>query len=615
MKCCRLQVYVAGRKMGDANLRIAMTYDMTIEMTQLMQAGYEWLWQLAEPMGIYPAYQLVQKLKTLSWLEWGVQLKKGRRYSKENVMKKLMKWLKKEEWLKKWGVEVLSEIKLVNISDHATFQQKPDSAYKDEQKFETLRLASLLRGRNLYLSEILYGLKEMGFTGHIKIEVKKSLIALLVADVVEIVPANLPSESLCLRCGHMGLKLSQCGICGQRTWYCPECQPMGESITCRPIFRRADQISMGTLIRQNIEPYYHFSLSTYQERLSRLLLDVLKEDQIQRWLLWAVCGAGKTETTFALIAEVLKRGGRVLFTSPRREVVRQMVERMENAFLKVSIVGLYGGSENKFVQSQLTVATVHQLVRFYQAFDLIIFDEVDAFPYQGNQLLKNLLELSLKKKGRLIFLSATPDEGLLNQVKAGQVKMLTLPARFHRKEVPVPLLRAFKLPICSEYDLMPSKVRELIFETIYGDLAQLYIFLPTRRMVEIFGQSLHRYNSKNEIADWIQYTHSQDQERSLKVGSFLRGDYPILVTTTILERGVTVPKSNVLVLYADREEIFRHQNLVQMAGRGGRSVQYPEAKVWFIGSRISEEMKKAREWIVKMNEEAKERGLLDVGIS
>ncbi|MCK4260694.1 MAG: DEAD/DEAH box helicase family protein [Halanaerobiales bacterium] len=601
MKCCRVQVYVAGQKIDRFyRIRVDMTYDLAIEMAELKKSGYEWIWPLTESIGLYPGYQLVKMLKKLPWLSWRVQLVKSR------WRNKIKKWLKKERWLNEWGVKILPEKEPFMISNFSDLSTEIGSNCP-----EIIKLRALLRGRNLYFSEIISGIKEMGLRDQTLLEVKKNLISLLVADVVEMVPANLPFESFCLRCGHTELTLTQCGICGERTWYCPECQSMGESLTCRPLFRRIDQALLRNQKMQEVELKFSFPLSPYQKKLSDYLVSGLKNDQVSHWLIWAVCGAGKTEITFALIADVLERGGRILFTSTRREVVRQMVDRMKKAFPKVSIVGLYGGSENKYFQSQLTIATIHQLVRFYHAFDLIIFDEVDAYPYQGDQRLKNLLKRSIKKEGKLVYLSATPGDDLLGQVRLGQVEMLTLPARFHRKGVPVPFLENLKLPPYPDFKKMPKEVRERIEETIYRDLAQLYIFLPTRRMVEIFGQTLHKYYNEKEISDWVQYTHSQDLNRSSKVEGFLRGDYPILATTTILERGVTVPKSNVLVLYADQEKIFQHQNLIQMAGRGGRSLYYPDAKVWFLGKRISGEMKKARKWIIEMNEEAKKRGLLD----
>ena len=47
-----------------------------------------------------------------------------------------------------------------------------------------------------------------------------------------------------------------------------------------------------------------------------------------------------------------------------------------------------------------------------------------------------------------------------------------------------------------------------------------------------------------------------------------------------------------------------------MAGRAGRTTEYPDGRVWFIGSRITPAMREAVKWINKMNKEAAEQGYL-----
>lgn len=43
------------------------------------------------------------------------------------------------------------------------------------------------------------------------------------------------------------------------------------------------------------------------------------------------------------------------------------------------------------------IATTHQLLKFYQAFDLLIVDEVDAFPYVDNPVLYHAVEQAVQK--------------------------------------------------------------------------------------------------------------------------------------------------------------------------------------------------------------------------
>lgn len=600
MKCCRVQVYLAGgRKAEGETIRVGMTYHLRTEARGLAGRDYQWIWPLTAPMGLYPAYRLVRELGGLRWRRFGSLSPDERR------VRKLSGRLEREAWLRDWNVRFLDRGP-VPLEEYAG-----GGLAEPGEGIFTRPIAALLRGRNLYGSEIAAGLKELRLAALSNAQLLEAMIPLLVTGRVEMVPANLPEDGICLRCENTRLLPTRCGVCGEPAWYCPECTEMGESISCRPLFRRADRTGPGAEELQTVRPSLNFPLSPYQAELSRRLEGALGAKGGKDWLLWAVCGAGKTETTFGLMAGVLQRGGRVLFTSPRREVVRQMVGRLREAFPGIPAAGLYGGSEGKLAQAALTISTVHQLVRFYRAFDLIVFDEADAYPYKGDVRLHSLLERSRKEGGKLVYLSATPEPELLERARRGELEVLSLPARFHRKGVPVPELRTERLPALPEVGKMSGELVEWIRASVMGDLAQLFIFLPSRQMVDQFGASLQRLYAAEDLADWVEFSHSRDENRTEKVGRFLQGEYPILVTTTIMERGVTVPKGNVLILYADYEEIFDCQSLVQMAGRAGRSVRAPHGKVRFVARRISREMKKAKEWIERMNAEAQERGLLD----
>ena len=78
--------------------------------------------------------------------------------------------------------------------------------------------------------------------------------------------------------------------------------------------------------------------------------------------------------------------------------------------------------------------------------------------------------------------------------------------------------------------------------------------------------------------------YAADDERVAKVQRMREGQYQFLITTTILERGVTFPAIDVCVIGAD-DEVFSSSALVQIAGRVGRSADCPDGQViFFIGS-------------------------------
>ncbi|QGS69179.1 hypothetical protein CV093_15140 [Oceanobacillus sp. 143] len=74
----------------------------------------------------------------------------------------------------------------------------------------------------------------------------------------------------------------------------------------------------------------------------------------------------------------------------------------------------------------------------------------------------------------------------------------------------------------------------------------------------------------------------------------------VLITTTILERGVTFPSVDVAILDAGHV-VFDEAALVQIAGRAGRSADDPTGEVIFFHDGKTEAMVQAIKSIKMMN--------------
>uniref|UniRef100_UPI000A576146 helicase-related protein n=1 Tax=Paenibacillus dakarensis TaxID=1527293 RepID=UPI000A576146 len=326
-----------------------------------------------------------------------------------------------------------------------------------------------------------------------------------------------------------------------------------------------------------------------------------------RFLIWAVTGAGKTEMIFPLLQAVLDAGGRVLVAAPRRDVVLELAPRLAAAFPGESIATLYGGSPDRWKRGSITLATTHQLLRFRHAFDLVVIDEIDAFPYHNDPMLDYAAKGACKPGGKYIYLSATPPAALQREAAAGRLPHAKVPARFHGHPLPVP--KALKVPSVqrsiTQKKLNPALVRELKKSIDRG--AQVFLFVSRIRHIDPFLQLLRRYIK--DIS--IEGTSSIDPDRAEKVMSFRNRDIRLLVTTTILERGVTVPKSDVFIVDAD-SELFDEAALIQMAGRAGRSKDDPAGRVVFGSPQWTKCQRSARNQIKRMNRIARRGGYLKV---
>ncbi|MFZ3171736.1 MAG: DEAD/DEAH box helicase family protein [Carboxydocellales bacterium] len=459
---------------------------------------------------------------------------------------------------------------------------------------------------------------------------------------------------ICNRCGQdRNILRVMCPECGEECYQCEACISMGRSRTCTtlwgfPGINKSLELRTTQFIRAQLD----FRLTQAQRDAASEVLKTVATDQTKktakveyllkdvseqlekrftinkgsRVLVWAACGAGKTEVSFGAIAYTLNTGGKVLFAIPRRDVVQELEPRLKQAFPGLKIIVLYGGSEDKYAEGDLVLATTHQVIRYYQNFDLVVLDEVDAFPYKDCIMLHFALERAKKLAGKLILMTATPEEKLLaelNSPKAGMT-LVTIPSRHHGFPLPCPDIvidKKLRLPQTGAL-FLPIAVLELVFTSVVIDKYQLFIFVPkvdlAQRVAEYLNKALpdSRYGQKwttivsSELNQGIHFVHAKDPNRDQKVQAFKARKFPVLVCTSIMERGITIDGCNVIVLMANQEYVFDSGTLIQMAGRAGRTTANPEGKVWFVGNSISPAMKSAVERIKAMNNVAWSMGYI-----
>lgn len=457
----------------------------------------------------------------------------------------------------------------------------------------------------------------------------------------------------CKRCGSGEERMfwSDCLHCGQVCPYCEECLTMGRSRFCSLLVlgRSEEKVPAGKGVVESrwgqsdyewSAQYEHFraylepwGLSDAQARASLEGLRYISGEMAEvgrpwararvkarderndrmprRFLIWAVTGAGKTEMIFPFIHHTVARGGRVLIATPRKDVVLELQPRIGRAFVDYSVVTLYGGSEQRWEKGQITIATTHQLLRFHEAFDLVIIDEIDAFPYHNNPMLAYAAEKVCKPSGTNILLSATPPKAVRQAAKRGRLPHVRVPVRFHKHPLPVPQL--VSVPplrrVVQSQKMLSSLFAKLVASVERG--AQVFVFVPNIQLVEPMVSLLRAKLSHgmSETVLSVEGTSSKDLARTEKVQLFRNREIRVLVTTTILERGVTVPKSDVFIMDAD-SQLFDEAALVQMAGRAGRSQDDPAGKVYFAAKEITKSQKEAIRQIKQMNRIARKQGYL-----
>ena len=407
---------------------------------------------------------------------------------------------------------------------------------------------------------------------------------------IQILPTLKVGEKTitCLRCGTVTNKWIT--AMPNQQYYCPQCVTLGRVSTLDKFYHVPEPNQFE--VPQRILTW-RGQLSPLQTKVSTMVKE--RMDQHRRQLLWAVTGAGKTEMMFAGITAALKRGERVAIASPRVDVCLELYPRLQVAFAGFSIALLHGREPQKYKYRQLTICTTHQLLRFYHAFDNLIIDEVDSFPYAANSALLFATKQAVKKDGGILFMTATPGEKLIRQISKKKLMVSYLPLRYHGN-----LLPQIKIFLTSDWrkqlkrKRLPNKLLNELKKTLAN--YQCLLFVPHISDLQPTFLCLQEALTDKKFTT----VHATDPKRLEKVQQMRDGKYEFLITTSILERGVTFPGIDVFVLGAD-DQVFSSSALVQIAGRAGRSASRPTGKVMFWVQSYSRQVREAQRQIAYMN--------------
>lgn len=364
-----------------------------------------------------------------------------------------------------------------------------------------------------------------------------------------------------------------CTRCGAEVVeICVNCDELGV-LTQDSYFYHLEQ---SVELRPYIGVLEQLKLTPLQQQASDFMLNSSED-----CLIWAVCGAGKTEITFLSILDTIKKGNLVCFAIPRIDIVYEIKERIELFFPGITIT-LLTGSEKILNDANIYIMTTNQILKFKNAFSLIIVDEVDAFPFMHNAKFDFGVNRAKTKGAKVIYLTSTPCDKML----AKNLNTFEINRRWHNFLLPVPKFiylnfSANKLSIVFKTMLKHSKRQNLVF-------------ISNIKNLEIFNNVLVKHGFK------VNYVHSKRENRNEIINSFKKCEIDILLTTTILERGVTFDDINVFVMDSSNSH-YNKAALIQIAGRVNRKIDFQNGKVVFFHTGITNVMQECNKNIKKMN--------------
>lgn len=318
---------------------------------------------------------------------------------------------------------------------------------------------------------------------------------------------------------------------------------------------------------EDVVEQFNFELTEPQKEVSEAIYQATLKGNV---LVYAVCGSGKSELVVQTISQYLSHHKRVGITIARRQVVLELKERYQALFPHLKVTAVCEGFTDE-LEGELIICTAHQLYRFHKQFDCLIIDEPDAFPFRSDEVLQGFAQQACC--GERIYLTATPDDTVRSSIQT-EIQLFKRPHQY-----PLPVPKHIKLP--------------LLFQCLWVLRKRMdkptLIFVPSLKLGKLLSLILQ-----------IPFAYANHPQLDVLIKDFKKNTINPLMCTTVLERGVTFKNVQVIVLEA-HHPVFNLASLIQMAGRVGRSVDYPQGEVTFLSSQKSETIKQCIRQIQSAN--------------
>ena len=108
-----------------------------------------------------------------------------------------------------------------------------------------------------------------------------------------------------------------------------------------------------------------------------------------------------------------------------------------------------------------------------------------------------------------------------------------------------------------------------------------------------------KFSKKIKIKHFVINSRVADRAKMLKKLHDLKSG--VILSTLVLERGITFKNTNVIVYFADHR-LFSFENLVQISGRVGRNHIYPHGDIIFMVNSKNKKIRRVIKFIKGCNE-------------
>ncbi len=290
-------------------------------------------------------------------------------------------------------------------------------------------------------------------------------------------------------------------------------------------------------------------------------------------------GYGKTEVALRAAFKAVMDGKQVAILVPTTVLAQQhfntFARRLVSFPIKVEMLSRFRSpAEQRQILFELARGTIdivigtHRLLQpdvSFRDLGLLIIDEEQRFGVTHKEQLKQF-----RTEVDVLTLTATPIPRTLYMSLAGvrDISMIQTPPEE-------------RLPVVTHVGAYDDKlVRQAILRELDRG-GQVYFVHNRVQSIDAIAAHLRRLVPEASVA----VGHGQMDEGRLEeiMTAFARGDYDVLLSTTIIESGLDIPNANTLIV--DRSDWFGLAQLYQLRGRVGRGAS--QAYAYFFHPRAS----------------------------
>ncbi len=237
-------------------------------------------------------------------------------------------------------------------------------------------------------------------------------------------------------------------------------------------------------------------LNSFQNKAYKRIMEVLKEERFETFLLFGVTGSGKTEIYLRLMEHVINKGKSVLYLTPEISMIPQVIERIRDRFGSGESYNYKSSRGMRYsywlnaLNGNLKIGVGSRMSVFspFENLGLIIVDEEHSDSYRQDDLKPRFSGRDVAvMRGKIgnfpvILGSATPSIESFYNAERGKYKLLELPERVKGIELP-----SVKI-VNPKGELFSEDMENQITNTLKGENPSRVILFLNRRGYAPYGK-------------------------------------------------------------------------------------------------------------------------------